>query len=64
MLLNPKLKSLITKLWDRFWSGGISNRSMRPCMWSQVPNAAMTAAVSLNVVRSSIDEGDGPLWHE
>ena len=25
MLLNPKLKSLITKLWDRFWSGGISN---------------------------------------
>jgi type I restriction enzyme M protein len=23
--LNPKLKSLIDKLWDRFWSGGISN---------------------------------------
>ncbi|MDB6154457.1 MAG: hsdM, partial [Chthoniobacteraceae bacterium] len=25
MLLNAKLKSLIAKLWDRFWSGGISN---------------------------------------
>ena len=25
MLLNPKLKALIDKLWDRFWSGGISN---------------------------------------
>jgi type I restriction enzyme M protein len=23
--LNPKLKSLIDKLWDRFWAGGISN---------------------------------------
>lgn len=23
--LNAKLKSLIDKLWDRFWSGGISN---------------------------------------
>src|SRR4051812_48055190 len=23
--LNPKLKALIAKLWDRFWSGGISN---------------------------------------
>jgi len=23
--LNPKLKALIEKLWDRFWSGGISN---------------------------------------
>src|SRR5687768_13930988 len=22
---NPKLQSLIAKLWDRFWSGGISN---------------------------------------
>ena len=22
---NPKLKSLIDKLWNRFWSGGISN---------------------------------------
>jgi type I restriction enzyme M protein len=25
LLLNPKLKALIDKLWDRFWSGGISN---------------------------------------
>ena len=23
--LNPRLKALIAKLWDRFWSGGISN---------------------------------------
>lgn len=23
--LNAKLKALIAKLWDRFWSGGISN---------------------------------------
>src|SRR5437879_4728536 len=23
--LNAKLKALIDKLWDRFWSGGISN---------------------------------------
>jgi type I restriction enzyme M protein len=22
---NPELKSLIDKLWDRFWSGGIAN---------------------------------------
>jgi type I restriction enzyme M protein len=25
MLTNPKLKSQVDALWDRFWSGGISN---------------------------------------